>query len=191
MSRKSHIYVKNWEVYNNKKLPKGYEIHHIDGNHDNNDPKNLKAVTIHEHFMIHYEQKDYGATQAILARMSLTDEQKEIIKECASKHQLKLLAEGKHNFQKMTKEKRREISKKVGNLTLEQKKGIHLINSDATLAKENAKKARAKLSREQELNMMRNWQKKIKGSIWWNDGNINKRAKEKPGPNFVKGILKR
>ena len=29
-----------------------------------------------------------------------------------------------------------------------------------------------------------------KGKFWWNDGVINKRSKEQPGPNFVRGKLK-
>jgi len=33
---------------------RSYEIHHIDGNHSNNDPTNLKCVSIQEHYDIHY-----------------------------------------------------------------------------------------------------------------------------------------
>jgi len=40
---------------------RSYEIHHIDGDHSNNDPINLKCVTIQEHYDIHYSQGDYGA----------------------------------------------------------------------------------------------------------------------------------
>jgi hypothetical protein len=48
-----------------------YEIHHIDGNHSNNDPSNLKAVTIQEHYDIHYAQGDWGACFKIATRMKL------------------------------------------------------------------------------------------------------------------------
>ena len=48
---------KIYERYNGS-IPDGYEIHHIDGNHKNNDPKNLKAVTMQEHYNIHYQQGD-------------------------------------------------------------------------------------------------------------------------------------
>lgn len=37
-----------------------YEIHHIDGNHLNNDIENLKAMTIQEHYDIHNAQGDFG-----------------------------------------------------------------------------------------------------------------------------------
>jgi N-acetylglutamate synthase/N-acetylornithine aminotransferase len=38
-----------------------YEIHHIDGDHSNNDPVNLTALTLQEHYNIHYSQGDYYA----------------------------------------------------------------------------------------------------------------------------------
>jgi hypothetical protein len=36
-------------------IPEGYQIHHIDGNHENDDPKNLMAVTPEEHARLHIE----------------------------------------------------------------------------------------------------------------------------------------
>ena len=55
-------YRKIYESHNGP-IPKedngrSYEIHHIDGNHFNNDPSNLKAVSIQEHYDIHYSQGD-------------------------------------------------------------------------------------------------------------------------------------
>jgi hypothetical protein len=38
-----------------------YEIHHIDGDHSNNASINLTAVTLQEHYDIHYAQGDFGA----------------------------------------------------------------------------------------------------------------------------------
>lgn len=59
MTKKTKInYRKIWEEYNNQKIPKGYHIHHIDGNRENNDPENLQCVSPEEHFMIHYLQGD-------------------------------------------------------------------------------------------------------------------------------------
>lgn len=55
-----HRYV--WEFYNGK-IPKGYEIHHIDFDRSNNDISNLKLVSRSEHRKIHAEL--------------LTDEQRE------------------------------------------------------------------------------------------------------------------
>ena len=47
-----HRYV--WEFYNCK-IPKGYEVHHIDGNKANNSIDNLKLVSAHDHRMMHSE----------------------------------------------------------------------------------------------------------------------------------------
>jgi hypothetical protein len=52
-----------------------YEIHHIDGDHTNNDPINLKAVTLQEHYDIHYAQGDWGACLAITLRMEISPEE--------------------------------------------------------------------------------------------------------------------
>jgi hypothetical protein len=93
-----------------------YEIHHIDSNHSNNDPANLKCVTIQEHYDIHYSQGDWGACFRMAERMKLSSHE---ISELASKslHQrvangtnpfcdpefhrknaLKRVADGTHNF---------------------------------------------------------------------------------------------
>jgi len=60
-----HLYRKIYEKYNGPipKEPNGrsYEIHHIDGNHQNNDPANLIAITLQEHYDLHYRQNDYAA----------------------------------------------------------------------------------------------------------------------------------
>jgi hypothetical protein len=187
MSKK---YVKVWEKHNGRKLPKNMEIHHIDGDNKNNDPKNLMAVTIEEHLEIHKRQNDYGAVQAILMRMNMSDEQRELIKECASNHQKKLIEEGKHNFQKISKEEKQKISREVGLKTSMMKVGIHRINNDPILAKENGKSARSKLSREKELEMMLNWKKKIEGSKWWvNQQGKRKRSKIKPEGEWKEGMI--
>lgn len=48
-----------------------YEIHHIDGNHNNNDIHNLKLVTIKEHLDIHLRQEDWFAASLIAKRLGL------------------------------------------------------------------------------------------------------------------------
>lgn len=72
-----------------------YEVHHIDGNHKNNDPTNLIAVTIQEHYNIHYDQGDWGACQAILIRMNQTPEE---ISEICRKLAKKQISNGTHHF---------------------------------------------------------------------------------------------
>jgi hypothetical protein len=65
------IFVKNYGP-----IPEGYDIHHIDGNHSNNDPVNLKAVSLQEHFDIHYSQGDYAAANRIAQRMGMSKEER-------------------------------------------------------------------------------------------------------------------
>lgn len=45
-----HVYV--WEKYNGE-IPKGYHIHHIDMNTDNNEIENLAMLEEHEHYRLH------------------------------------------------------------------------------------------------------------------------------------------
>jgi hypothetical protein len=72
-----------------------YDIHHIDGNHNNNDPKNLVAISIKDHYNIHYEQKDWNACYIMAQRMKLDPK---LISELAHKTQQKRLKDGTHNF---------------------------------------------------------------------------------------------
>lgn len=53
-----------------------FEIHHIDGDHSNNAPENLKAVSIEEHFELHKNQGDYFAALLISARMKINQSEK-------------------------------------------------------------------------------------------------------------------
>lgn len=45
-----------WEHANGMKVPEGYEVHHVDFNHLNNDPGNLVALPRLEHRAIHSER---------------------------------------------------------------------------------------------------------------------------------------
>lgn len=72
-----------------------YDIHHIDGNDENDSPENLKAVTIQEHFDIHYSQNDLSACLLIAVRMNKSPEE---ISELASRAAQKRVADGTHPF---------------------------------------------------------------------------------------------
>lgn len=41
------------EEWLNEKLAEGFDIHHLDGNHDNNDPKNLVLIDHSDHMRLH------------------------------------------------------------------------------------------------------------------------------------------
>ena len=92
-------YRKIYEQYNGK-IPvdsdgRKYDIHHIDGNHENNDPKNLVAVTIQEHYDIHFNQRDWAACLIIAARMEIDPKTKS---ELAKKSNKKRIEDGSHPF---------------------------------------------------------------------------------------------
>lgn len=74
--RTTKIHRKIYEDYHNTRLASDVEIHHIDGNHSNNDIANLKAVTIQEHYSIHHAQGDWAACLLMSYRMRLTTEEK-------------------------------------------------------------------------------------------------------------------
>lgn len=93
--RTTKIHRRIYEDYYHIRLPKEVEIHHIDGNHNNNQIENLKAVTIQEHFDIHYKQGDYAAAFIISQRMSISAEEKSRLASLAA---AKANAEGKCGF---------------------------------------------------------------------------------------------
>jgi hypothetical protein len=74
---------------------RSYEIHHIDGDGNNNDLDNLIAVSIQEHYDIHYSQGDYGACYYIARRMNLTPV---ILSYLATKSNQHRVQDGTHNF---------------------------------------------------------------------------------------------
>lgn len=66
------IYENHYGIIPTDQFGRTYDIHHIDGNHKNNNYNNLKAVTIQEHYDIHYKQKDYSACLIMSNRMNLS-----------------------------------------------------------------------------------------------------------------------
>lgn len=72
-----------------------YEVHHIDGNRKNNDPDNLTALTIQEHYDIHHSQKDWGACLRIAEKMKLSAE---TLTELARRNANSLVEKGTHPF---------------------------------------------------------------------------------------------
>lgn len=167
----------------------GVEIHHIDGNHNNNDISNLLPVTLEEHYSIHCVQNDYGACQALLMRMANRSSE---ISECAAKVQEERWKLGIHNFQKMSPEERMEMNRAVGIKTRDMKLGIHRINSDPVLAKENSRRAGkvAWAKRAGFLDPTKSGSNYVKNTKWWIDPitKNRKRATECPGPQWKQGM---
>lgn len=89
------IYVTNFGPIPLDEDGRTYDIHHIDGNHSNNTPSNLRAVSIQEHYNIHAMQEDWAACMLIGRRMKLPIDE---IKTLASLSQAKKVREGTHPF---------------------------------------------------------------------------------------------
>ena len=73
---------------------KSYDIHHKDFNKSNNDPTNLVALSIQEHFDLHYKMEHYNACRLIMKQR--LNKSAEELSSLARKGALKQLAEGTH-----------------------------------------------------------------------------------------------
>ena len=95
----SRKHIRIWEAAHGK-VPKdsegrSYEIHHIDGNPNNNALENLACLSIDEHYNIHLSQGDFGAAFLIARRMKLPPEE---ISEVARQAMKAKIANGTHPF---------------------------------------------------------------------------------------------
>lgn len=52
------LHVAIWEYHNGKEVPKGFHVHHKDGNTFNNDISNLECVSSREHAQKHFDKND-------------------------------------------------------------------------------------------------------------------------------------
>jgi hypothetical protein len=93
--RTTKIHRRIYEDYHKVSLLPGIEIHHIDGNHQNNNIENLLAVTPEEHYNIHYQQGDYAAALLITGRVLVDPAVKSKLASLAA---VKGNAEGKCGF---------------------------------------------------------------------------------------------
>jgi hypothetical protein len=96
MANYRKIYEQHYGLIPKDEDGRTYEIHHIDGDHSNNDPSNLMAVSIQQHYDIHHSQGDFDACLVMSVRMAISPEEKSrLAKASAAKH----LAAGTHPWQ--------------------------------------------------------------------------------------------
>lgn len=80
---------------------------------------------------------------------------------------------------KMIENMRKSLIKVFANPLIKSKmRESHLGKRNAMFGKTHSEEARAKII------------KASRGAVWWNNGIINTRAKEQPGPDFVRGMKK-
>jgi hypothetical protein len=90
------IYEKHYGPIPKEANGRAYEIHHIDGNHSNNDPLNLTAITLQEHYDIHFLQGDWAACYFMsIQRMHKTPDE---LSALSSSIQLERVQNGTHHF---------------------------------------------------------------------------------------------
>jgi len=179
-------YRKIWELANNKNIPDGCEIHHIDGDKSNNDPSNLKCVTVEEHLQIHLEQEDWGAVQAILAR---TKSDKNLIKLAASRAQKERYNNGTHNWL-IHKDKQKVKVKEMFNKRISETGNAFLgIEDRVENSRKGGQAAAEKKAGFLDTNASHHGSKAVKGTSWWcnKDGKL-KRSVNCPGPGWCFGM---
>lgn len=146
----SKDYRRVYERYHQCCLLPGIDVHHIDGDHSNNDPKNLMAVTLQEHYDLHKDNNDHYACFMISQRMAIKPaDWKEMAKENGRKSAYKniergigLIAWAKNNPE--LAQHLRSVNGKIGGTkAFEKKKGIHGLTSDQkkTIASQGGKTA--------------------------------------------------
>jgi hypothetical protein len=92
---------------------RSFEIHHLDGNHSNNYPTNLKAVSLDEHYAIHYQQGDWSACLVMRGQRLGKDPIES--RDLASRYAIEKFQKGIHHFQNKENIKRyRQIVKDNG-----------------------------------------------------------------------------
>ena len=95
------IYRKIYEQYYGP-IPKDeegrtFEIHHKDGDSTNNNPENLVALSIKDHYEVHYNQGDWGAAFMIAKKMKMSPETTSNLIKLAARE---LVENGTHHFLK-------------------------------------------------------------------------------------------
>jgi hypothetical protein len=97
MAKRSRKYIGVYKQYYGEipkdELGRSYDIHHIDGDHTNNDPSNLVALPINEHYNVHKKQCEWGAAWAILKRIKVDPEE---VRELARQMNIENAKNGKH-----------------------------------------------------------------------------------------------
>ena len=89
-----------------------YDIHHIDGNRKNNNICNLIALSLKDHYKVHYDKKQYCAAHLISQRLNMTPEERDHInKKLSEVKKGKPLSE--YHKSRMKKPKTEETKKRM------------------------------------------------------------------------------
>jgi len=112
ISRRKINYRKIWEHYYGP-IPKddtgrSYQIHHIDGNKNNNNIENLMCLSIEDHYHLHLDQKDYAAARLLAIQLGRSPEEiSELSRQTITKTNQRRIEAGEHQWQGPENNKRR------------------------------------------------------------------------------------
>lgn len=107
MSIYSHLpqrktnYRKIWERHHGP-IPKdengvSFQIHHIDGNKNNNNIENLTCLSIEDHYQLHLSQKEYAAARLIAIQMKRSPEEiSELSRKTITRTNQRMIQDGTH-----------------------------------------------------------------------------------------------
>lgn len=128
-----------------------FDIHHINGNHEDNRPENLIAVSLQEHYDIHYSQGDYAACQAIVMRMNLDPSHYSTLARLRYEN-------GTHPVQMMSEEKHLEISSLGGKASMKKllETGKHVSQTRSVEEKHRIAMLGGKASKETQHKLLAN-----------------------------------
>lgn len=178
MSLKQHqrVWVKHHGAIPRDEAGRSYEIHHRNGDHDDNRIENLQCVTIAEHFQIHFDQGDLCAAAAVLTRMGADPDKLKALNSAAGK------IAGKNSFLAKSGWHDPDVKRRGGentsglrwytNGTVNTRSAVHP-GEGWVLGRPNVGKFGFKLGR--------------KIGTFWNKDGVNKRAHECPGDGWVPG----
>lgn len=150
------IYVNHFGPIPKDDAGRTHEIHHIDGNHSNNELNNLTCVTLTEHYNIHHSQSDWGACLLMAGRMNLTPKEKS---ELARANANARVESGTHPFLGGEMQRKTQLERVANGthhlLSGEQQKALHQKRRDADipchLGKEFSNKYRQQNSHAQQI----------------------------------------
>lgn len=87
---------------------RSYQIHHIDGNKDNNEIENLLCLSIEDHYHLHLNQGEHAAARLLALQMGRSPvEISELSRQTIIKTNQRRIAAGEHQWQGPENNKRR------------------------------------------------------------------------------------
>lgn len=156
MKHYRNIWIENFGSIPVDEDGRSYEIHHINGDREDNRIENLSCISIEEHYNIHLKQKDYGAAFRIAQRMEVSPEIKAKLMSLSNKNRI---ANNNHPF--LIKEVQQKANKSIQKRIINKTQGF-----------QNKEVVRKAIKRKKELYTSEELSKQVKkGWEKWKENN--------------------